>query len=107
LLAHARLCSGANRENHALFVDLPSRFERVCQNYNVDFELWIAPEESAELDKWKESCVNQTLTVASDDTPSFNPPKEETEEEEDYSVDYERIMVAQDFKALSQIKGRP
>ena len=107
LLAHARLCSGANRENHALFVELLSRFEQVCQKHQVDAELWVTPEESAELEKWKESCVNQTFTVASDDTPSFNPPKEEAEEEEDYSVDFERFMESQDFKALSPDQRLP
>jgi hypothetical protein len=107
LLAHARLCSGANRENHALFVELLSRFEQVCQKHNVDAELWITPEESAELLKWKESSVRQTFPVASDDTPSFNQPKEEMEEEEDYSVDFERFMESQDFKALSPDQRLP
>jgi len=100
LLAHARLHSG---QNDALTVELLSLFEQVCQNHSIDVEHWITPEEAACLQKLKNAAAPQ---LDSDNTPSFQSVGEE-EQEEDYSVDFEKFMESQDFKALTPDQRLP
>lgn len=105
LLAHARLCSSENGENQALFVELLFRFEDFCRRNNVDVELWLTPAESAELQKWKEPEPSTRTPRSSDNTFSSTPLQDE--ENHDHSVNFERFMESQDFKALSPDQRLP
>jgi len=100
LLAHARLHSG---QNDALTVELLSLFEQICQNHGADVLQWITQEEAACLQKLKDAEAPQ---LDSDNTPSFQSVAED-EPEVDYSVDFEKFMESQDFKALTPDQRLP
>ncbi len=102
LLAHARLHSG---HNDALTVELLSLFEQVCQRHGVDAGRWVTAEEAACLQKLKDAAEAQ-FDGSSDNTPSFQSIAED-EQVEDYSVDFEKFMESQDFKALTPDQRLP
>jgi hypothetical protein len=105
LLAHARLCFVENCDNRALFIELLSRFEQICQKNGVDVELWITVDESAELRKWKTS-PSAVPSDCGDNTPSNTQPTED-DHDGDYSCDFERFMQSQDFRALTPEQRLP
>lgn len=106
LLAHARLCHGDNCENRALFVELLSRFEQICQKNGVDAETWVTVEEYAEICKWKQCSSSHSSHLESDSTPSATQPADD-EYDADVSVDFEKFMESQDFKALTPDQRLP